>query len=48
LVYENVGNYSKAYSLYERAVEIGQQSLPSHHPHLQRYRENLDRLKKKL
>ena len=30
-----MGNYSKAHSYYERAVNIGQQSLPSTHPVLQ-------------
>jgi tetratricopeptide (TPR) repeat protein len=47
LVYYNMGQYSKALSFYRRAVEIGQQSLPSNHPHLQLYRENLERAKKK-
>jgi tetratricopeptide (TPR) repeat protein len=48
LVYENMGDYSKAGSFYERAVNIGQQSLPSTHPHLHVYRNNLDRVQKKL
>jgi hypothetical protein len=43
-----MGNYSKARSCMERAVNIGQQSLPPNHPHLQRYRNILDRIKKKL
>jgi tetratricopeptide (TPR) repeat protein len=47
-VYCSMGEYSKARSFFERAVNIGQQSLPSHHPHLQIYRNNLDRIKKKL
>ena len=32
LVYSNTGEYSKARSYYERAVDIGKQSLPAHHP----------------
>ncbi|CAF1467999.1 unnamed protein product [Adineta steineri] len=47
-VYENMSNYAKAYSFYELAVQIGQQSLPANHPHLQRYRKNLEYMKKKL
>jgi hypothetical protein len=48
LVYENMGNYSKAHSCYERAVDIGQHSLPTDHPHLELYRKKLGLLKKKL
>jgi Tfp pilus assembly protein PilF len=48
LVYENMGNHSKARPFYERAVEIGQQSLPPNHPNLQKWRKNLDRIKKKF
>jgi tetratricopeptide (TPR) repeat protein len=48
LVYENMGEYSKARSFYERAVDIAHQSLPSNHPDLQKWRKNLDRIKKKL
>jgi hypothetical protein len=47
-VYDNMGEYSKALSFYERAVDIVQQSLPSNHPDVQRYRRNLDIVKKKL
>jgi tetratricopeptide (TPR) repeat protein len=50
--YNNIGNvyfmmndYSKARPFYERAVDIAQQSLPSNHPHLQYWKENLDRVK---
>jgi hypothetical protein len=39
-------DYSKAHSFYERAVKIAQQSLPSNHPNLQRWRNNLDKVKK--
>jgi len=45
-VYYNMDQYPKALSFYRRAVEIGQQSLPSNHPHLQLYRENLEKAKK--
>ncbi|CAF1211270.1 unnamed protein product [Adineta steineri] len=48
LVYQNMGNYSKAHSFYERAVQIAQQSLPTNHPNLQKWRRNLERMKKKL
>ena len=47
-VYDNMGEYSKAHSFYERAVENGQQSLPSNHPELQKWRRNLENVKKKL
>jgi tetratricopeptide (TPR) repeat protein len=48
MVYEKIGDYSKAQSLYECAVNIGQQSLLSNHPNRQTYRNNHDRIKKKL
>jgi hypothetical protein len=48
LVYEKMGNYSKARSCYERGVDIGQQSLPKNHPHLQLNRKKLELSKKKL
>ncbi|CAF1023362.1 unnamed protein product [Adineta steineri] len=48
LVYENMGNYSKAHSFYERAAQIGQQSLPTNHPDLEKWRKNLENMKKKL
>ncbi|CAF0898916.1 unnamed protein product [Adineta steineri] len=48
LVYENMGNYSKAHLFYERAVQIAQQSLSTNHPDLQRWRENLENIKRKL
>jgi hypothetical protein len=40
LVYESMKNYSEVHSFYEYAVDIGQQSLPLNHPHLQTYRKN--------
>jgi tetratricopeptide (TPR) repeat protein len=45
MAYESMGEFSKAYSCFERAVNIGQQS---NHHHLQGYRKNLDRIKKRL
>jgi tetratricopeptide (TPR) repeat protein len=48
LLYEKKGDYSKARSFYERAVNIAQQSLPANHPDLKDYRNNLERIKKKL
>jgi tetratricopeptide (TPR) repeat protein len=47
-VYEKKGDYSKARSFYERAVNIGQQSLPPNHPNLQKWRNDFDRITKKL
>jgi tetratricopeptide (TPR) repeat protein len=47
-VYRNMGEYSKALSFYKRTIDIGQHSLPSNHPHLNKYRKNLYKLKKKL
>ncbi|CAF1414160.1 unnamed protein product [Adineta steineri] len=48
MAYENMDNYSKAHSFYERAVQNGEQSLPTNHPDLQKWRKNLERMKKKL
>ena len=48
LLHEHMKNYSKAHSCYERAVDIAQRSLPSNHPRLQKYRNNLADMKKKL
>jgi tetratricopeptide (TPR) repeat protein len=48
LVYENMDDYLKAYSFYERAVENGQHSLPTNHPTLQERKKNLKRVKNKL
>jgi tetratricopeptide (TPR) repeat protein len=48
LLYEKKGDYSKARSFYERAVNIAQQSLPLNHPDLQKYRNNLEDMKKKF
>jgi tetratricopeptide (TPR) repeat protein len=48
LLYEKKGDYPKARSFYERAVNIGQHSLPPNHPDLKDYRNNFERIKKKL
>jgi hypothetical protein len=45
---DNMAEYSKARSFFERAVDIGQHSLPQDHPYLQSYRRNRDLAKKKL
>ena len=34
LVYDNIGEYSKALSYYERSLEIRKVALPPNHPHL--------------
>ena len=34
LVYDNMGEYSKALSYYEKALEIWKKTLPENHPHL--------------
>jgi hypothetical protein len=47
-LYSSMGDYPKARSYFERAVDIGQQSLPSNHPTLQQRRKNLELVKKKL
>jgi hypothetical protein len=41
-----MGEYSKARSFYERAVDIAQQSLPANHPNLRMCRNNLDIVKR--
>ncbi len=43
-----MGNYLKARSLYERVVNIAEQSLPVNHPNLQKWKNNLNEVKKKL
>ena len=45
-LHENMKNYSKARSCFERAIDIGQHSLPSGHPNIQRWKKNLERVKK--
>ena len=43
-----MGEYSKALSFYERAVNIGQQSLPSNHPDLKKLQKQPRRYKKEI
>jgi hypothetical protein len=43
LVYNKMGDYSKARLFYERATSMRQQSLPPNHPELQRWKNNLER-----
>jgi hypothetical protein len=47
-VYDKMSNYSKAVSFFERAVDIGQHSLPANHSDLQIWKSNLESVKKKL
>ena len=47
-MYATMGDYPKAKLFLERAVNNGQQSLPPNHPDLQKFRENLDIVKKRL
>lgn len=47
-VYEKLGEYAKVIPFYENALTIGQNALPSEHPHLEKWRKNLQFLKKKL
>jgi tetratricopeptide (TPR) repeat protein len=48
LLYAKKGDYCKARSFFERAVNIGQQSLPANHPNLQKWRNNLENIKKTI
>ena len=47
-VYSKMGKHSKALPFCQLAVDIAQRSLPSNHPHLQLYKNNLEDVKKKL
>jgi tetratricopeptide (TPR) repeat protein len=47
VAYENLGYYLEARSYYQHAIDIGQQSLPPNHPDLQKWKRNLDKIKKK-
>ncbi|CAF1000704.1 unnamed protein product [Adineta steineri] len=47
-VYEKMGDYRKAGANYERAVTIAEHSLSSTYPRLQKWKENIDRVNKKL
>jgi tetratricopeptide (TPR) repeat protein len=46
MVHERMGNYSKARSCFERAVDIAQHSLAPNHPNVQKWKKNLERIKK--
>ncbi|CAF1295865.1 unnamed protein product [Adineta steineri] len=48
VVYDSMSDYPRALSFYERAVQIGEKSLPTNHPGLQKWRKNLENIKKKL
>lgn len=48
LLYYSIGEYSKAFKFFERAISIGQSTLPSNHPNLHGWMKNLDRVRKKL
>jgi len=43
-----MGDYSKILPFYERAVDMGQNSLPSNNPLLEKLLKNLETLKKKI
>ena len=47
-VYSKKNNYSKALSYYKKAVQIGQQSLPPSHFLLEKYKENVQKMRNKL
>jgi hypothetical protein len=47
VVYENMREYSKARLFYEKAVDIGQRSLPSNHSGLLQWQRNLENIKSK-
>ena len=44
-VYFNMGDYSKALTAEEQAVDIWQRSLPANHPYLENAQNNLQVLK---
>ncbi len=39
LVYDNMGEYSKALAYFEHALDISQRSVPPNHPNIQDFRE---------
>jgi Tetratricopeptide repeat len=47
-VYDHMGEYSKALSYLERALDIWQRSLPPNHPNTKNVREDIEIVKKKL
>jgi hypothetical protein len=46
-VYDNMDEYSKALSYYERALDIFQASLPPNHPSIKTVKESIEIVKKK-
>jgi len=46
-VYSNIGDYSKAHSYYERALDIWQRALPPNHPSIRDVKESIEILKRK-
>ena len=46
--YKHMGDYLKAFSFYKQAVEIGQRSLPPNQPDLQKWRKDLEEVRKQL
>jgi tetratricopeptide (TPR) repeat protein len=47
-LYTNMGDYSKAFSYYERDLNIFQRSLPLNHPNITTVRESIEIVKEKL
>jgi tetratricopeptide (TPR) repeat protein len=47
-LYDKMGDYLKAFSSYQCALDIGQHSFPANHPCLQRWKDNLELIKKKF
>ncbi len=43
-----MGDYRKALSYFERALDICQRSLPANHPDIKDTRESIEIVKKKL
>jgi hypothetical protein len=43
-----MGEYSKALSYLERALDIQQRSLPANHPSIKNVKEGIEIVKKKL
>jgi tetratricopeptide (TPR) repeat protein len=48
LVYEKMEKYSKAISYYEKAIQIQQRALPPNDAELQKWRKNLENIRKKV
>jgi tetratricopeptide (TPR) repeat protein len=48
LVYDNMGEYSKALSYYEKAQQIFEKSLPPTHPNIGVVKSHIENVKKKL